>query len=104
VGRERYLDRPVGEALTRREREDTEFIAVKGPMVAAAFPVAGATLQVAHGLGAVPDGHLLIMATGAVYDVQVERWSADLAYLTAPVANTYARMIFFRLREPYTGA
>ena len=103
--RERFLEHPANLASFRIQQRFAlwEFIEQAGPLVAVSFPVAGAKVQVAHGLKATPDARFLVMQTGAVYDVAIETWTGDLAFLTAPVAFTYARLIFFRMRQPYTG-
>ena len=105
MAHDRFVPSAVQEILKRRDlRFDlARYIEHVGSAVAVTFPQAGATVQVAHGLGVVPEGRHVILQTGAVYDVAIEKWTADLAFLVAPVAGTYARVIFFRLRDPYTG-
>lgn len=97
--RDRFVDPSVAEVLTRQEGEVRPFWRAIGPPVAVHFAVAGAVRQVAHQLGAVPTGRLVCLQTGAVHDVNVGQWTDDLAFLTAPVANTRAVLVFLTLRE-----
>jgi hypothetical protein len=75
-----------------------------GRPVEIVFKAAGATVDVPHQLGAVPDGYFLVLATGAVYAANVQTWDKTLAFFTAPAANTVARLIFFTTREGVTRA
>lgn len=94
-----YLDQPVSEALNQQEKELRPFWRTYARPVEVHFPAASATRQVAHGLGVVPSGFLVVLQTGALYSVTPERWTSDLALLTAPVANTRAVLVFYTLRE-----
>lgn len=94
-----YLDQNVSEALNQQEKELRPFWRNYARPVEIHFPAANDPRQVAHGLGVVPSGYLVVMQTGALYSLTPERWTSDLALLTAPVANTRAMLIFFTLRE-----
>lgn len=97
--RDRFLDPNVAEAFKRAEQELRPFWRDYARPVDVHFAVAGATRQVAHQLGTMPTGYLIMLATGALYAVTPERWTSDLALLQAPVANTRALIMFYTLRE-----
>lgn len=97
--RDRFLDPQTAEAFKRAEQELRPYWRDYARPVDVHFAAAGATRQVAHGLGTVPTGYLVVMQTGALYAVTPERWTSDLALLQAPVANTRAVLVFYTLRE-----
>lgn len=97
--RDRFLEAPVAEALKRAEQELRPFWRDYARPVDVHFQVAAATRQVAHMLGTVPTGYLIVRTSGALYAVTPERWTEDLALLTAPVVDTRAILIFYTLRE-----
>lgn len=68
------------------------------PVLLVTFPTSGDRL-VRHTLGAVPDGVWLLGTTGAVYMTRQAEWTDTIAYLTAPVVDTTARLLFFSLRS-----
>lgn len=100
VPRFRSLPADVNDALARvvLELQGPWAAPTPGP-VEVTFPVADVPRQVRHGLGAVPAGFLVVLATDAVYAVTPELWTEDLALLRSPVANTFARLWFFQLRQ-----
>lgn len=100
MSRQRFVeDASVNDALVDLESRLRPFWATLGPALEVTCAAAGASRQVLHGLGAVPDGYLVHLATGALYAVTPERWTEDLAFLTAPVANTFARVQFYLLAD-----
>lgn len=100
--RDRFLDPQTAEAFKRSEQELRPFWRDYARPVEVHFQVATATRQVAHGLGTVPSGYVVVMQTGALYAVTPERWTEDLALLQAPSANTRAVLVFYTLREEPT--
>lgn len=100
--RDRFLDPQTAEAFKRAEQELRPFWRDYARPVEVHFPVAAATRQVAHGLGTVPTGYLIMLQTGALYAVTPERWTSDLALLQAPSANTRAVLMFYTIREEAT--
>lgn len=97
--RDRFLDPQTAEAFKRAEQELRPFWRDYARPVEVHFQVAAATRQVAHLLGTVPSGYLIVESTGPLYSVTKERWTEDLALLQAPDANTRAVLMFYTLRE-----
>lgn len=90
-GRDRFVSPPVAEVLSRTEsRQRADGAKHYGPVVRVDFPAADANRAVAHGLAVVPDGFEHARCTGAVFEVDWTEWTADVALLRAPVANTIA--------------
>lgn len=94
-GPERFIDDATAEALKRRETRLRQTRRQYGPVRVVDFPNAGAVRQVAHGLGVVATGYDVCWTTGAVYASSLTDWTAAVALLTAPVANTRARLQFY---------
>lgn len=63
------------------------------------FPASNQQRDVAHGLGVVPRGFLLVWSDGPVFAEPGKPWTVDLAWLRSSVAGTRARVIFYTLRE-----
>jgi hypothetical protein len=99
MGQRNTLDPGTGEALKQLDQELRPFWRAYGRPVEVHFRSAGATRQVAHQLGATPDGYIIVRTTGALYAVTPERWTEDLALLRAPDVNTRTVLIFYTLRE-----
>jgi hypothetical protein len=98
--RDRFVDQDTAEALKRQQGEFRPFWRDYSRPVRVFFPAANVTRQVAHGLGTVPDGFLVVLSTvGRVIGVTPELWTNDLALLSGNLANTRAVLIFFTLRE-----
>lgn len=97
--RDRFVDANVSESLSRVEQELRPFWRDYARPVEVHFATGAATRQVAHLLGTVPSGYVIVMQTGALYAVTPERWTEDLALLQAPDANTRAVLMFYTLRE-----
>lgn len=98
--RNRFLEQDEAEALKRQETVLRPFWRMFARPVRVHFASAtGAMRQVAHGLGVVPDGFLIVQATGAIASVTPDKWTSDVALLSAPVQDTRAVLIFFTLRE-----
>lgn len=100
--RDRFVEPNVAEALKRAEQELRPFWRDYARPVEVHFAVAAATRQVAHLLGTVPSGYLIVETSGPLYSVTKERWTEDLALLQAPNANTRAVLVFYTLREEPT--
>lgn len=91
----------VNDALARVARElAPPWTYPPAPPVEVAFPVADAARAVQHGLRVVPTGFLVLLSTGPVYAVDVDRWTDTVAYLTSPTAHTVARLWFLQTRRP----
>lgn len=89
-----FVSQPTAEALRRNEfgqQPRRQY----GPLLSVTFPTAGATRQIAHGLGVVPTGHDVCWQTGAAYDIDMASWTADIALMTAPDANTQIGVQFY---------
>ncbi len=97
--RERFLEQPVAEALKRQQTELRPFWRDYARPVNVAFPAANVPRQVAHQLGTVPSGYVIVLATGDLFALTPEKWTGTMAILTAPVANTRAVLMFYTLRE-----
>jgi len=104
VPNERFVSSEVSQALTRlREEIGLPWAKVSRPF-SITFPAAATVREVAHGMSATPGGMLVLRADGAVYANPGQEWTSKLAYLTAPVANTRATVVFLVLREGVTNA
>lgn len=68
------------------------------------FPVATTRRDIAHTLGVVPDGYLLLWADAAITATPGTLWTPTTAYLSAGANNAHAIVIFFTLREVPTDA
>jgi hypothetical protein len=97
--RDRFLDAPVAEGLKRAEQELRPFWRDYARPVEVHFPVAGVARQIAHQLGTVPSGFLVVFATDVLVAQRVEAWTEDLAYVASSVNNARAVLIFYTLRE-----
>lgn len=63
------------------------------------FPAANTRRDVAHGLGAIPTGMLVIWNDAAIQAVMGVAWTPTLAYVQANAANAHATIMFFVSRE-----
>jgi hypothetical protein len=100
TARQRHADPDVNEALARVVRDMAPPWAVPyARPVEVTFPVADAPRQVRHGVGAVPDGVLVVLATGPVVAVTPDLWTEEIAILASSTVNTFARLWFYRLRQ-----
>jgi hypothetical protein len=100
-GRERFIPPNVSEGLARSHaRARADGAKHYGPVVRVDFPAAAANRAVAHGLTVTPDGFEHARCTGAVFEVDWTTWTAEVAYLRAPVANTLAVGRFFAWQAP----
>jgi hypothetical protein len=95
--RERFVDASVAESQKRLEQELRPFWRDYARPVDIFVPAAGVR-QVAHQLGTVPDGFLIVRSTGILVAAQIDQWTADLAYVQA-VVPTRAVLVFYTLRE-----
>jgi len=98
---DRALTKPESQAFDAAEREGFGApFAAYSRCFEVSFPNNTDTIDVAHGLGAVPDGMLkLVEVGGTVEAVTPHLWSTTVAYLKASAANTRARVVFITLRE-----
>lgn len=102
--RDRFVPTNVSEVLAREDaRQRADGAKRYGPVVRIEFP-ATARRAVAHGLAVTPDGFEHARCTGAVYEVDWLDWTAEVAYLQAPTANTIAVGRFFAWAAPTTEA
>jgi hypothetical protein len=73
----------------------------EGPVLEVAFPKADTARDIAHGLGRVPTGVVVVLQSGGVVTAtKVAEWTADLAYLSADTADTQARIYFIVTEAP----
>lgn len=71
-----------------------------GRVLEVVFPAANTRRDIPHGLGVVPDGYFLVLASGGVVTAtDVHLWTADVAWLMASAVNTRARVLFYTLQE-----
>lgn len=98
------LDPVVAAALRRSENLLLLRIpfAIVGQPMRVVFPNAGATRQVTHNFGDVPDGFLIGDATAPVYRVPGQPYTKELAFLTCATANAEATLLFFKWKETPT--
>jgi hypothetical protein len=93
AGTQVALDRAIAEARGRIRQE--------GPVLEVEFPIADTARDIAHGLGRVPTGVIVVLQSGGVVTAtDVARWTADLAYLAADTAHTRARLYFVVTEDP----
>lgn len=93
------LDPRTGEALKQLDQELRPFWRAYARPVEVHFRSLGVARQIAHQLGAVPDGFEVVRSTGALTAARVDGWTEDMAYVTAAADNTRAILIFYTLRE-----
>lgn len=70
-----------------------------GPVVVVTFPAANSPRAVAHELGRVPDGYLVVEADGPVYRAPGRAFTRDLAYMQSSAAGTRASLRFYSNKE-----
>jgi hypothetical protein len=92
---DRFVNQPTAEALQRREGALRQTRRQYGPVVRVTFATADAPREVRHLLDALPTGYDVSWQTGAVYAARLADWTADIVWLTAPAANTEARVQFY---------
>lgn len=98
--RSRFVDPAVAEVLHRQEGRPPAPWARYSAPIDVHFPAADTPREVAHGLGEVPDGYLVLWAlVGDVNAENLTTWTDELAFLRADAANTRARIIFVTTRE-----
>lgn len=68
------------------------------------FPVAATMRDVAHTLGVIPDGYLVLWADATITATPGKLWTPTTAYLQAGANNAHAILIFFITREVPTDA
>lgn len=74
--------------------------AVMGPVLEIEFPVATTNRDIAHGLGAIPDGyHVLLSSGGVVQAADVHVWTDRVCWFQASANYTRARIVFFTLQK-----
>lgn len=64
-----------------------------------AFPAANTRRDIAHELGAVPDGYLVLLSTAPIVADDPSKWTDLVAALQATSANARAVVVFFTLLE-----
>jgi hypothetical protein len=63
------------------------------------FPAANTQTDIAHQLGVLPTGYLVIFADSVIRATPGKLWTDQIAYLQADTANGRAVIIFFTTRE-----
>lgn len=63
------------------------------------FPVANTQMDIAHQLGILPTGYIVIFADCVVRATPGKLWTDSIAYMQADAANGRATIIFFTTRE-----
>lgn len=63
------------------------------------FPAASTSQDVAHTLGVIPTGLLVLWADATITAVPGKLWTTTLAYLQASAANAHAIICFVVTRE-----
>jgi len=93
---------PATEAAIARAIDDERgAILAEGPVLEVYFPVAGTRLDVAHRLGATPQGYVTLLEVGgSVRGIDVPQWTPELAYLVADANHTRARLFFVVTEVP----
>lgn len=104
MSRDRAVDANVAEALARLRRESTVPWDRMTPPLRITLAVSGSTRDVAHGLGAIPDGMLVVWADAPIFAVPGVPWTRDLAFLRASSNNVHAIVCFYTLKETPTNA
>lgn len=64
--------------------------------------VAGTPMPVAHGLGEIPTGMIVLLATGPIFTAKLELWDKSVAYVQTTASDVRARLAFVRLKENVT--
>jgi hypothetical protein len=100
MGLERFTPQGTAEAIERTRQELVSPIVKYGPVVEVLCAVAGDPAAIAHGLGRVPDGYLVLRSIGGhVSDAQITAWTSELAWVVADTNNTRARLMFVATEE-----
>jgi hypothetical protein len=96
----RSVPREVAQADERLRRELATPFRAFGPVLEVLCAGAGDPVAIAHGVGGVPDGLLVLMAIGGqVQATSVTGWTDQLAYLVADTDNTRVRVVFVAVEE-----
>ena len=97
----RAVDAATNQAITDAGAARLELpYAALGPVLEIEFPVAATRRDIPHGLGQVPAGyHVLLASGGLVTAVDVDQWTTTVAWLSASANYARARLVFFTLRE-----
>jgi hypothetical protein len=95
----RFSDRQTNEAIARTGAAAIDLYSAASDPVWIAFPVNGAAVDIAHGLGAVPDGYVLLGQDATVTRVRGQAWTRDTAYLQADADDSRALVIFVVCRQ-----
>ncbi len=98
---DRFLDAATASAIRTAKSELAQLspFAAVGRPVSVTFVAANTRREVAHQLGEVPDGYLVIEADCTISREPGEQWTKDLAFVRGSAANTRATLVFFVLRE-----
>lgn len=97
--RDRALDQANAEAFSDARPFPTLRYAQVGRPLEVSFPAANTRRDIAHGLGIVPDGYHVLLATANIVADAPDRWTRDIAALQASSANARAVVVFFALLE-----
>lgn len=97
---DRSIPQETARAIDGVRQELSSRIRLEGPVVEVFFAAAGDAAAIAHGLGRVPDGYVVLMTIGGhVAATRVTEWTADLVWLVADADNTRARVYFVAVDE-----
>jgi hypothetical protein len=94
VGTQVAIDRALTEARGRVRQESRVF--------ECEFPLAATARDIAHGMGVVPTGVIILLQSGGLVAAkQVSLWTAEIAYLSATAPHTRARFYFVVTEAPH---
>lgn len=97
---ERFTDPGTARATDRVVDAVVTAIDTWGDPIEVLLPVSGTRVTVAHGLGRIPDGVLVLLSLGGnVRATDYSRWTTTAATLVADANNTRARVIFVTTRK-----
>jgi hypothetical protein len=97
--RDRALTQATAEALGDARAVPSLRYAQMGRPLDVSFPAGGARRDIAHGLGAIPDGYHVLLTTANLTADAPEAWTRDIAALKADAVNARAVVVFFTLLE-----
>lgn len=94
----------VASAIDRAEQRVAPPWSAHGAMLTVTFPAANTRRDVAHGLGVIPSGFIVIWANGPIYASPGQLMDNQLAYLQSSVAGTTAKIMFVLMKGDTTNA
>jgi len=92
------IDQPTRDAVTPVSDRVRIPFAVIGPVLEVDFVTGGDARDIPHGLGAVPDGYMVLLCQGGpVGAVDYSTWTDRVAWMEAPT-ETKIRIVFYTLQ------